>query len=239
MNNVSDVSKKKNLSKKKRRYIVTAVFMVLLAGGIFFVKAKNNLGRTDFSSFEEFSEVGGVMVYGTLSDGNLPEGAKEIHYYLSKTAMYKKSIYSFVMEDEAEYDLFMEEIKNYSCTEHAVSYPYWNWNDDYVYTEDELTEMKYLEENYENMNYKEILSMSRHHKGFANGYGAMVKDFLDLDYSLNNFPKGLPFSEVISDNIEDYTVLYYYPQGSGSKAEGILVNEETRCFVIFYLGGVR
>ena len=238
MNDVSDTPKKKK--SKKRWYILTAIFMVLLAGGIFFyVKSKNNLGRTDFSSFEEFLGAGGVMGYGTSSDGNLPEGANETHYYLSKTAMYKKSIYSFVIEDDAEYDLFMEEIKNYSCTEHAVSYLYWNWNDDHVYTEDELTEMKYLEENFGNMGYKEILSMSTHHKGFANGYGAMVKDFLDLDYSLNNFPKGLPFSEVISDDIENYTVLYYHPQGSGSKSQGILVNEETRCFVIFYLGGVR
>ncbi|MBQ3514575.1 MAG: hypothetical protein IJA32_12405 [Lachnospiraceae bacterium] len=225
--------------KKKPLYIVIVVGILLLAGGSFFyIKMKSNLGRKEFSSFEEFCEAGGVPVYGR-TDGTLPEGVKEIHYYLSRTTLYKKSIYSFVIEEEAAYDLFMEEIKDYSCKEYAASNPYWNWDDDNIYTEDELVEMKYLEENYMNMNYKEILSMSRHNKGFANGYGASVKDFLDLSYSLNNFPEGMPFSEVISDNIEDYTVLYYYPQGSGSKSEGILVNEETRCFVIYYFGGAR
>lgn len=198
-------------------------------------KNEKNMGRTEFASFQEFCEAGGVAGYGN----NLLKGVEDVRYYFSKTALYKKSIYSFVIENETEYDLFMEELKNSSCKEYAASNPYWNWDDDYVYTEGELAEMTYLEENYGDMDYKEILSMARHNKGFANGYGALVTDFSDLEYSLNNFPTGMPFSEVISDQIEDYTVLYYMPQGSGSKSEGILVNEQTHCFVIYYLGGAR
>lgn len=226
------VSIKKN--NKRKAWCKTIIICLLSLGGIwFYINAKKNIDRTDFASFDEFCETGGVGY------GNLPTGASDIHYYLSKTFMYKKSIYSFVLEDEKEYDFFMEERKDSTCTESEVVHPYWELYGNYDYTENEIEEMKYLEENYGNMDYKEILSISRNKKGFINGYGAFVKDFFDLDYSLANFPQKLPFSEVISDNIEDYTILYYYPQCTGSKTEGMLVNEDTHCFVVYYFGGIR
>ena len=231
-----DIANKVTIKKNNQRKAwcrIIIIGLLLLCGIGFYINARKNIDRTTFISFDEFCEAGGVRY------GNLPEGASDIHYYLSKTIMYKKSIYSFVLEDEKEYDSFMEKRKDASCPKSEAVHPYWELYGNQDYTENELEEMKYLEENYGNMDYKEILSISRNKKGFINGYGAFVKDFCDLDYSLANFPQKLPFSEVISDQIEDYTILYYYPQGTGAKTEGMLVNEDTHCFVVYYFGGIR
>jgi len=218
--------------RKKWIYILIAVILLCL-GVVYWAIRELPIARTDFDSFEEFRAVG---ARGYL---NLPEGAEDVKYYLHHPVLYMHCIYSFSINDEEEYDAYMEELKDYSCIELGGSGPEWAWNNGYSYTEDELEEMRYLEKNYESMDYKEILSMSGHYQGFNNGYGASVKDYIDLERASDSFPDGLPFSKVIADPIQDYTVLYFRPIGIGTVGNGIVVNEKTHRFVMYYYGGIR
>lgn len=213
--------------------IFIVVFFVLDCGVIAFIIKNVPIGETEYSSFQEFRDAGAAgYMY-------MPEGATEQKYYLSYTGLYLHSIYSYRLEDKEEYDAYMEHLKDYSCTEVAVTYPAWDWYSKYEPTDEELEQMDYLQSNYMNMGYKEVLDMSRIDKGFANAYGASVSEFLDLEYSAGNFPRNMPFEKVVPDEIETYTILYYSPIGTGTKAQGILVNEATRRFVVFYLGTAR
>ena len=47
------------------------------------------------------------------------------------------------------------------------------------------------------------------------------------------------FEKLIDDEINTYTILYYRPKDTGTVSEGILVNEATRTFVIYYFGAAR
>lgn len=209
------------------------LFFVLDCVVIAFIMKNVPIGETEFSSFQEFREAGAAgYMY-------MPEGATDQKYYLSYTGLYLHSIYSYSLEDKKEYDAYMQHLKNYSCTEDSVSRPAWDWYSKYEPTKEELEQMDYLQNNYMNMSYTEVLDHSRIDKGFANAYGASVSEFLDLEYSLGNFPSDMPFEKVVPDEIETYTILYYRPIDTGTRAEGILVNEATRRFVVFYLGAAR
>lgn len=219
------------LSKKLLCKISVIILICVVLG--YWAKREMPIARVDFSSFEEFCEVG---ARGYL---DLPDCAEDVKYYLHHPVLYMHCIYAFSINDEEEYDAYMEELKDYSCIELGSAGPEWGWNNGYSYTEDELEEMRYLEKNYEGMDYKEILSMSRHYQGFNNGYGASVKDYIDLERASDSFPDGLPFFKVISDSIQDYTVLYFSPIGVGTVGTGIVVNEKTQRFVMYYYGGIR
>lgn len=189
--------------------------------------------KMDFNSFEEFQEAGAA---GYM---NMPEGATEQHYYLSYEGINIQSMYSYKIEDKKVYDRHMEHIKNYSCTDSAATHPAWDWYSIYEGTAQEKEQMDYLIANYKDMSYKDVLSSARIGKGFANGYGASVSEFLNLEYSLGEFPRHLPFEKLVDDEINTYTILYYRPKDTGSVSEGILVNEATRTFVIYYFGAAR
>lgn len=220
----------------RKRYLYVALCLLLVGIGIFiWVQRTMPLARTDFDSFEEFRETG---ARGYL---DLPAGAKDVKYYLDFPVVFMHSMYSFTLKEDAEYNAYMEKIKDYSCTETEASYPAWKRYGEYKYTESELAEMRFVSENYKNMRYSDTLEMCKHNKGFANGYGASVEDYIGLEwlYSVDNFPEHLPFSKIIPDSITDYTILYYRPVGLGTVSTGILVNEETRRFVVYYRGGLR
>ncbi len=213
--------------------ILIVIFFILDCGVIVFVFKNVPIGETEYSSFQEFRDAGAAgYMY-------MPEKATEQKYYLSYTGFYLHSIYSFCLEDKEAYDAYMEHLKDYSCTESDVAHPAWDWYSQYEPTNEELEQMDYLQSNYMNMGYKEVLDISRIDKGFANAYGASVSEFVDLEYSLGNFPISMPFDKVIPDEVETYTILYYRPKDTGTRAEGILVNEATRRFVVFYLGAAR
>ncbi|MDE7254144.1 MAG: hypothetical protein K2O32_14560 [Acetatifactor sp.] len=227
----------------KKRILVKCIWLLvigLVVWGVITFFRKYPLKRTDFSSLQEFCQAGWLhMPYHEL-----PENAEDVHYYLSSAFYFVEArMYSFSLPDDADYDDYMEKIKQYSCTdiEHSCG-----WEDYELYqgayfhfSEEELRRMDYLVDNYENMSYQEILSYDILPGGFAHGYGADVEDFWDLEYTLGEFPKGLSFEEVIPDDVRSYTILYYHPSGTGSMDYGILVNEAEHRFLIYYGGTIK
>ena len=202
--------------------------------------------RTDFASFEEYVEYGGGSSW--VIDEEVPEGASDLRYYCD-ISLAHFSIYSFVLSDEEKYDTLMETIKEEVLNHNPKTHePYWYEIGDAIktkveYTGKELEEMAYVEENYEEMNYEEVISMSDHKYGFYYGYGAKADDFMDIEENPPSTIEGyehrfeLPrqdcFSYVIEGNLEDYTVLFF-DEWDGS-SYGVLVDEETRRFVTFVL----
>ena len=89
--------------------------------------------------------------------------------------------------------------------------------------------MAYLEENYTDMNYKEMLSLSDHKYGFLHGYGAKLRDYRTSPYN-NAFPVFDWYDYVVDGNLDDYTVINY--DFVNSKGSVVLVDEENRQFVI-------
>ncbi len=227
---------KETIIGKVIRVILIVFIIIFFVADCFLISLflkKVPVAKTDFSSFEEFKEAGAA---GYM---NMPEGAVEQRFYLSYEGINIQSMYSYRLEDKKEYDRHMEHIKNYSCTDSAATYPAWDWYSIYEGTEKEKEQMKDLLTNYKNMDYKEVLSKARIGKGFANGYGASVSEFLELEYSLGEFPRYLPFEKLVDDEINTYTILYYRPMNTGTVSEGILVNEATRTFVTYYFGAAR
>ena len=114
----------------------------------------------------------------------LPEGATDVRYYINRSPFEHKSIYSFVLADEEDFDAFMEAHKITQDTELLRDETYWEFYGHIIstynasYTKEELVEMAYVEEHFEEMDYKEMLSMCDHQFGFYNGYGAKVSDFI-------------------------------------------------------------
>ncbi len=66
-----------------------------------------------------------------------------------------------------------------------------------------------------------------------------VSDYLDDESDLYKFPMYECFKEVTDDDITEYTVIEFYPQGGGTRTYGIILNEETRRFIVFYFASVR
>jgi len=222
-------------------FLCIALFIVFL---IFQFKKHFPGERTDFASFEEYVEYGGVSSW--VIDEEVPEGASDLRYYCD-ISLAHFSIYSFVLSDEEKYDTLMETIKEEVCNHNPQTHePYWEKIGDITttkveYTDKELEEMAYVEEHYEEMNYEEVLSMSDHKYGFYFGYGAKADDFMDIEENPPSTIEGyehrfeLPrqdcFDYVIEGNLEDYTVLFL-DEWDGS-SYGVLVDEEARRFVTF------
>lgn len=209
------------------------VFLILDCVAVSVIVKTVPIGETEYETFEEFCEA------GATGYKYMPSKAIEQKYYLNYMGLSTRSIYSFRVEDKKDYKKCMEDLKAFSCTETAAAHPAWDWYEPYNPTAEELEQMNYVQANYKNMSFQEVLDYSRMGKGFANGYGASVIDFMDLEYSLGNFPRYMDFEAVVPDEIETYTVLYYRPFNTGTSCEGVLVNEATRRFVIFYCANAR
>lgn len=238
------------MNKNKKILIILGIIFLCIALFIAFLifQFKNHFPgeRTDFASFEEYVEYGGGSSW--VIDEQIPEGASDLRYYCD-ISLDRFSTYSFVLSDEEKYDTLMETIKEEVCNHNPQTHePYWYEIGDATktrveYTDKELEEMAYVEEHYEEMNYEEVLSMSDHKYGFYFGYGAKADDFMDIEENPPSTIEGyehrfeLPrqdcFSYVIEGNLEDYTVLFF-DEWDGS-SYGVLVDEETRRFVVFNL----
>ncbi len=237
-----------NKSKLKKSTIVFGIILVLflvfaLAMFIIIKIIFPYVRKTEFSSVDEFVSAGGYVYY------DVPECAENLRYYYRETPFYGfRSIISYEVNDSEEYDIYMEELKDYvffndpskyySDGTPIRRYPGWNGfstDPKYIgvmYTEEELEEMAYLEENYMNMNYKEILSLSDHKYGFLQGYGAKLRDYRTSPYN-NAFPVFDWYDYVVDGSLDDYTVINYeFVNGKGSV---VLVDEENRQFVIIRL----
>jgi len=233
---LTKLTERKEIKRRKRleKYLFIFLGLVLIC---FLAKRYLPIGRTDFKSIEQFEKLGGYV----WREG-LPEGTQDVRYYLTDTMFFTQSIYSFTIEDEEQYDAFMEVVREHSCYESAVEYPGWahSCNVSLEYSKEEQEAMRYLQENHKNMDYKEVLRLaSAHKRGFASSYGADVEDYVGEENGLDDFPLGLSFQEVIPDNIYDYTILDFSPMGTGSVEDGILVNQDTHRFVIYYAGQIR
>ncbi|MBQ7765712.1 MAG: hypothetical protein IJ397_02585 [Lachnospiraceae bacterium] len=214
--------------------IVAIVLFCLVVLVVVLYKIKFPIKKENFDSVGEFIEYGGV------SKIDVPESASDLRYFHAKDPFFtSRHIFSFVVNDEEEYDILMENIKDevfhypaiYKSEEGWIGYrPGWEPCLDYnVYTEKELIEMKYLEDNYIDMDYKEILSLSRHKFGFLYGYGAKVSDYIDITSFHTAFPIRDWYDNAVDESLEDYTILQYnYYDGS---YWAILVDEENRRFV--------
>jgi len=74
----------------------------------------------------------------------------------------------------------------------------------------------------------------------AESDGKKVSDYLTDDINdLYKFPLHSCFNEVIDDDLKEYEVIVYSPMGSGTNTYGIVVNEETRRFVVFRFATIR
>lgn len=94
------------MEKAKKRGNCGTIFWIIFLCFVVFavVHCKRNYGvETEFDSVEEFAEYGGVILV------DIPEGASDIKYYCNKIFVFGlESAYSFVINDEEEYDAFME-----------------------------------------------------------------------------------------------------------------------------------
>lgn len=144
--------------------------------------AKRNLpvARTDFESFEQFEEMG-----GETDEYGLPENATDVKYYLSDPILYRHSIYAFTIEDDEEYEAYIQEA-------------FGGFEEQRLY----------------------------------------ARDYVGVEDSYAEFPM-IPYEKVIEDDIMEYTILRYYPATCCSSPRGILVNEETHRFVVFWIGQLK
>ncbi len=228
------------MEKKRKKWlpalivvgVILLLFVVFITVAVCKFNKKWHPGeKTEFESLEEFES----YIRGEIND--IPEGATDLKFYYNYNFVSCVSMYSFVIEDEAEYEAYMEAYSDEyfgEKIEHSIT-PFWeSYGDSDSYTEEELEEMAYLEEYYYELDYKEILSMSRHKFGFFNGYGAKVGDYTNMSYSLAEIPINNPgFKHLEEGSLVDYTILYYYPQNVGASTSGVIVDEENRKFIIY------
>lgn len=216
--------------------IIIALFLALVLALVIIYKIIFTGSKTEFNSVGEFVSEGGYVYY------DVPECAENLRYYYRETPFYGfRSIISFEINDPEEYDIFMEDLKDYVFYNNPNNYysdgtpikfnpGWWGYDTDpLLYTEEELEEMAYLEQNYTDMNYKEMLSLSDHKYGFLHGYGAKLRDYRTSPYN-NAFPVFDWYDYVVDGSLDDYTVINYdFVNGKGSV---VLVDEENRQFVI-------
>ncbi len=196
--------------------------------------------KTEFASIEEFQEYKGAVSL------EIPESATDMRYYANRSAVKVASIYSFVVSDEEEYDALMEKLSHRFPTdkESYSAKPHWEKIGGQVgykveYTDEELEEMAYVADHWEEMSYKEILSMSDHTYGFIFGYGAKVGDYIDIrdtrypdsDSTPYTFPMQDCFSYVMDGDLANCTIICY-DSFDGSHS-GIIVDEENRRIIEF------
>ena len=226
--------------KKGKRHVKRVVKLSMILLGCISLIALTACGKkTNFTSVQDYVDAGGFIYT------DVPQSATDIHYYLEDSMLVHTSAISYVVSDEEEYDTFMESIKDdvLSVPEGSTYIPSPEWDnyagENTTYTEEELEEMAYVEEHYSEMTYEEILSMTDHKFGFYASYGAKVKDYTNMKYTLAEFPSSDIFKSVEEGSIENYTILYYYPTLTGSKTCGFIVDEENRKFIAFYRATIK
>lgn len=69
--------------------------------------------------------------------------------------------------------------------------------------------------------------------GYRAWYGKKAADCRDPEYSLDDFPFELPFSEITDGSIEDYTVIIYNPRGSSAHSYAMVTDETTRRVAVY------
>ncbi len=228
---------------KKSKKIPAKQFMklsIVLLGCISLIVLAGCGKKTNFTSVQDYVDAGGFIYT------DVPQSATDIQYYLEDSMLVHTSAISYVVSDKEEYDTFMEFIKDdvlgvYEDSPYTPS-PQWEMystGENTVYTEEELEEMAYVEEHYSEMNYEEVLSMTDHKFGFYASYGAKVKDYTNMNYTLAEFPSLDIFKSVEEGSIENYTILYYYPTLTGSRTCGLIVDEENRKFIAFYRSTIK
>lgn len=222
------------MKKKGKRHVKRVVKLSMILLGCISLIALTACGKkTNFTSVQDYVDAGGYIYT------DVPQSATDIQYYLEESMLVHTSAISYVVSDEEEYDTFMESIKDnvlgvYEDSPYTHSPEWDNYaGENKTYTEEELEEMAYVEEHYSEMNYEEILSMTDHKFGFYDSYGAKVKDYTNMKYTLAEFPSSDFFKSVEEGSIENYTILYYYPTLSGSTTFGFIVDEENRKFIAF------
>ena len=196
--------------------------------------------KTDFASIEEFQQYKGAVSL------EIPESATDMRYYANRSIFQFESIYSFVVSDEEEFDALMEELSHRFPTdkESYSAKPHWEKIGDQVgykveYTDEELEEMAYVADHWEEMSYKEILSMSDHTYGFIFGYGAKVGDYIDIrdtrythsDSTPYTFPMQDCFSYVMDGDLANCTIITY--DSFDGSHDGIIVDVENRRIIEF------
>jgi len=82
--------------------------------------------------------------------------------------------------------------------------------------------------------YKE--AVLKEYSGYEHWYGMKVSGVNKEtpDYSLDDFPFGLPFERIIKDDINDYSIIIYSPEGTGTRQFGVLCNEAEHRVVCYY-----
>lgn len=87
----------------------------------------------------------------------------------------------------------------------------------------------------------DILDEEQSAYGYAHWYGMKVSDVNkdNPDYTLDEFPFGLPFERIIEDDINDYSILLYSPCGTGTRQFGVLCNDTEHRIVCYYAGQIR
>jgi len=222
--------------KKGKRHVKLSM---ILLGCISLIALTACGKKTNFTSIQDYVDAGGYIYT------DVPQSATDIQYYLEDSMLVHTSAISYVVSDEEEYDTFMESIKDdvlgvYEDSPYTHSPEWDNYaGENKTYTEEELEEMAYVEEHYSEMNYEEILSMTDHKFGFYASYGAKVKDYTNMNYTLAEFPSSDIFKSVEEGSIENYTILYYYPTLTGSRTCGLIVDEENRKFIAFYRATIK
>ncbi len=232
-----------NKSKLKKSTIVfgiiLALFLVFALAMFIIIKIIfPYVRKTEFNSVDEFVSEGGYVYY------DVPECAENLRYYYRKAPYYGfRSIISFEINDSEEYDIYMENLKDYVFFDDPNNYysdgtpimylpewGYWGYDKDpLLYTKEEVEEMVYLEENYTDMNYKEILSLSDHKYGFLQGYGAKLSDYITTTQA-DVVPVYDWYDNVVDGSLDDYTVICNeFVNYTGFV---VLVDEDNRRFVI-------
>ncbi len=103
----------------------------------------------------------------------------------------------------------------------------------YTLDDDELEALinKNIEEHYTKTNEDGSTEVE-----FDEFYNHAVKDFFpdDNEHTYGKFPNYIAFDLVIDDSLDDYVIIYFYPQYSGNHSYGTIYNKETNRVVEFY-----
>lgn len=101
--NMEQTAEEWNGKKKKKRGSCLLMFLIVL-GCLFLFIIVPFLPHieTEFSSVEEFDEYGGSVLI------DIPENATDIKYYCNDMFFELESAYSFIIDDEKDFDAYME-----------------------------------------------------------------------------------------------------------------------------------
>lgn len=105
--NMEQTAEKGNGKKRKKRGSCLLTFLIVfgiifLFFVIFIIIPLSPHIETEFASIEEFDEYGGVVLM------DIPENATDIKYYCNDMFFEVESAYSFIIEDEKDFNAFME-----------------------------------------------------------------------------------------------------------------------------------